>query len=140
MGWTWPWNAPEHDIYPSFTPDQARKTDVFSLGMLWLWLLFQDHFYEGCEGGEAEPLPMIAEWTKPCLAKKSDSDLLNFLDNLKREENLIPFSRHLLIMDKNLGKDYKLMLERFFCASLACDASSRALEIRDLMNLSKIYQ
>ncbi|RWA05249.1 hypothetical protein EKO27_g9853 [Xylaria grammica] len=37
---SWPWYAPEYDEYPSFTPQQAMGMDVFSFGMLSLWLIF----------------------------------------------------------------------------------------------------
>ena len=34
-----PWDAPEHH-YGEFTEHEAKKTDVFSFGMLCLWVLF----------------------------------------------------------------------------------------------------
>ena len=34
-----PWNAPEHH-FGEFTAQEAKKTDVYSFGMLCLWLLF----------------------------------------------------------------------------------------------------
>ena len=34
-----PWNAPEHH-FGGFIAQEAKKTDVYSFGMLCLWLLF----------------------------------------------------------------------------------------------------
>jgi len=34
-----PWNAPEHH-FGQFTVAEARKTDIYSFGMLCLWILF----------------------------------------------------------------------------------------------------
>jgi len=36
-----PWNAPEHH-FGEFTVGDAKKTDVYSFGMLCLWILFGD--------------------------------------------------------------------------------------------------
>ena len=40
-----PWNAPEHHL-GEFNAQEAKKTDVYSFGMLCLWLLFGNRLSE----------------------------------------------------------------------------------------------
>lgn len=40
-----PWNAPEVDrLNRQWTPSEAKQADLFSLGMLCLWILFESYF------------------------------------------------------------------------------------------------
>ncbi len=66
-----PWNAPEvHEWSSKFILDDARKTDVFSFGLICLWILFYNRF-----------LTFHAENTAPpndldCIKILRDRDLL----------------------------------------------------------------
>ena len=65
---------------------------------------------------------------------------LDCLDDLKREDKLVPFACLLLMIEKDVGEEKKLLLERLFRKSLASNASLRALSIRGLIDLSEFYQ
>ncbi|KEY65536.1 hypothetical protein S7711_10073 [Stachybotrys chartarum IBT 7711] len=99
-----PWNAPENDGRTrGWTPLQAVKSDLFCLGMLYLWLLF-----EPCLRG-----------TAPALQSRTE-------DSLRRMKGELPiYAQKLLASEISLDDDMRKILERFFNSSLMQDPEQR---------------
>ncbi|KAF2848273.1 kinase-like protein, partial [Plenodomus tracheiphilus IPT5] len=103
---TYPWNAPEHDC-GSFTPDQARKMDIFSLGMLCMWTLFEKHL------SNLTQLPQAAQWAT------------RIISNLKCEGRLIMLAQQLLRAEENLTEKTMQALDEFLSRSMLDDPNER---------------
>jgi hypothetical protein len=104
-------------------PAQARKMDVFSLGMLFLWLIFERYF------SKAEPLPKGAEWASSSFEYEGKNRLRDILEDLKKQDHLVQLSHQLLIAENDLDLDKKQRLKHFFTVSLASDSNSREADI-----------
>jgi serine/threonine protein kinase len=145
---SWPWSAPEHD-YDRLKPAQARKMDVFSFGMLCLWILF-----ERCLSGIV-PLPSEAHWAESYFQGKEKRDLSKrILEDLKQGDRLVMLAKQLvmaenelsndtkqgdrlvmlakqLVMAENeLSNDTKQVLQQFFSMSLACNPNQRETDLK----------
>ena len=57
LGGTYPWRAPELTSLDGVTHEQAKLTDLYSFGMLCLWVIFRNKLAE--MGEEAEPPPPV---------------------------------------------------------------------------------
>lgn len=129
-----PWNAPEGAFSEVILAD-ALKRDVFSFGMLFLWVLFE----KTLSGTIAFPeeldwvrdLPRGIEYHNP--AK-------NMLEDLKREQKLGLFVRLLLEKEEGLSRDVTQILQDLFENSLAEDPSLRAPDLVGLFGRLKLTQ
>jgi hypothetical protein len=121
---SWPWSAPEHD-YDRLKPAQARKMDVFSFGMLCLWILF-----EKCLSGIV-PLPSEAHWAESYFQGKEKRDLSKrILEDLKQGDRLVMLAKQLVMAENELSNDTKQVLQQFFRMSLACDPNQRETDLK----------
>jgi hypothetical protein len=94
------------------------KADLFSLGMLFLWLLF-----EPCLSGTA-PLPQGAEVADTGLAR----------DTLYREKRrLQTYARLLLASETALEEDERMALGEFFGLSLSEVPEQREMNLLELL-------
>lgn len=90
-----PWNAPEIDDNSStWTTSEAEKTDLYSFGMLCLWLLFG---------------PLI-----PGTKLELQGEVLQ-----EKKNKLPQYAQELLNSDRALGDEKKAALEEFFNSSLS---------------------
>lgn len=64
---SWPWYAPERTITPNFSLRDAKKTDVYSFGLVCLYTLFRHHF--GGPGEDSESI--LNEWKTSSFEHKS---------------------------------------------------------------------
>lgn len=125
---TSPWNAPEHHSN-WFKPAQARKMDLFSFGMLCLWLMFERYL-----SGIAK-LPQTVLWAEQYFQIKKEEDLsrkrlTNLLEDLKRGDKLALLAQQLVTAEQNLDDDKTQALMRFFKASLACEPGLREADLK----------
>lgn len=109
-----PWDAPE--FHHQVRPAQARKMDVFSFGMLCLWLLFEKYF------SGVKQLPEDASWVQCGLG------MPEILEELKRTKSLTQFANQLLMAEEEFVAEQKQHLEWFFNGSL-CDPASRDIDV-----------
>ncbi|KAI3322017.1 kinase-like domain-containing protein [Xylariaceae sp. AK1471] len=116
---SWPWYAPECDEYPDFTPLEARKTDVFSYGMLCLWFLTEARLSSS----------QLCFDTTPNVAKSP----LEFIARLKNQQLLLKLANKLLAEEAGIQAQSKLMLEKFFSSTLAYDPMSRCSSIQEAL-------
>jgi serine/threonine protein kinase len=121
-----PWNAPECDpLGLMIKPLQAFKMDVFSLGMLFLWLVFERYF---CG---SEPLPTDMQWAASSFEYQGEHRLRDILEDLKNKDCLALFARQLLAMESGLDVQQIKELNNFFSESLAFDPALREVDIED---------
>lgn len=81
-----PWHAPEyHDRH--FSPEEAKRTDIYSFGLVCFWLLFgtsgQLPFAPWMQYENAESISFEVNYEHPsileCLKKNEDDDLLKWI-------------------------------------------------------------
>jgi serine/threonine protein kinase len=108
------WNAPEHSNHGPWSLSQAIKADLFSLGMLFLWLLF-----EPCS-------PRRAMSSSPEVTDISPSRME---DNLgRRKRKLRAYAQELLAMTTTLEGKKKEAFRKFFDSSLNETPEQRHME------------
>lgn len=103
-----PWTAPEHHVR-YFTSQSAKVMDVYSFGMLCLWLLF-DNKSLGTEHFSFK----AAYW-------ENKEDLLVFWKNHK----LLNWAMQLVGDDASIGAEIKPSLASFFQSCLDPDTKKR---------------
>jgi hypothetical protein len=131
---SWPWNAPEHH-FNRFTPAQARKMDIFSFGMLCLWVMF-----EKCLSG-ITTLPQEALWAEQYFQNKDEKYLSKrVLESLKHKDKLVLLARQLVLAEQGLDDDKKHALQQFFSASLVCEPDERAAGLKQLFDCLVLHQ
>ncbi|KAJ6260092.1 hypothetical protein Dda_4313 [Drechslerella dactyloides] len=109
---SWPWNAPEVSNWESsFPTHEAKLTDVFSFGLLCLWLLFPGGLSE--VGVDVERPSRDAGW--------------------KRDGNLERIASSVVERQSQLSESRKTALTELFVSTLVTDANRRDLDIRGLM-------
>ncbi|ETS86985.1 hypothetical protein PFICI_00813 [Pestalotiopsis fici W106-1] len=126
---SWPWNAPELDEYPSFTPAQATTADVFSYGVLCFWFIFEKYL------SGVEPLPEVGEITGLNHGfENQDASWKNLADLRRNNINLVQLSEYLISSNKDLDAQSMSKLRRFFSATLAYDAMERGTDLSELLS------
>lgn len=116
-----PWNAPEVDDQDAtFSLTQAKMTDLYSFGILCLWLLFKDTplMNSTCLG----PIPEEKGYHKFFCIRK-----------LREDGELLVFVRARIDEITSLNKDQKSGLVSFFSLTLSDDPSSRILDLKKIM-------
>jgi len=108
------WNAPEHDDHHAllWTLQQATKADLFSLGMLYLWLLFEP---------DLSGLVSFLQDFKGVFLKSSSS-VENPLSKKKSELQLYACQ---LLAQTSLEESEKTLLGNFFESSLSLSPEER---------------
>ena len=83
-----PWNAPEHH-FGEFKVQEAKKTDVYSFGMLCLWILFGNRL-SNFQQTTADGVTGLISFDIPFFGR------LTLLECLKYEDILEGIANHLL--------------------------------------------
>jgi hypothetical protein len=110
-----PWNAPEHH-FTEFQVSEAKKTDVYSFGMLCLWVLL----------GAVQDQHYTAKFT---------FDISNGprtpLEQLKDDDELEHFANQLLDSAPLVGLDVKqrACLNEFFSLTVKLNPESRSSDL-----------
>ena len=132
MAISWPWNAPEHNrVSKMWTTSEAKKMDLFSFGILCLWILF-----EKVLSAPKSSVRQAAFWGAhevPCSLPVQSREILH---TFKVERTLPLLAQWLLDAETDLKNDERGALNEFF-ASILDEASER----RDMRagNLFKGY-
>ena len=103
-----PWDAPEyHDR--AFTLGNAKKADVYSFGLLCLWIIFHnDHLSSDLYSD----MPIISAFCG------SNSNIQSHLEALKQSGQLLDSVLHLISTKSNLTIDTQAILHEVFKRSL----------------------
>lgn len=119
---SWPWNAPEHH-YRGFTVFTAQKMDVYSFGLLVLWVLFFD-----------KPCVELDRFDRDEKIREPLNDP-KIMDQMKAKDELRAVSCQLIDTAPSLSPSQKADLRQFFLVTLAYDVQSRAADPGQLINL-----
>ena len=122
-----PWNAPEHH-FEGFEAHEAKKTDVYSFGMLCLWVLFGN-----C-------LPDLPQTTADGVTGLISFDVPFFpsrptlLECLKNEDRLV-YIANLLGSIPSLDAKYTIRLKEIFSLTLPHDPRKRTCDLAKVIGL-----
>jgi len=122
---SWPWYAPERKINYRFTLKDAKCTDVYSFGIVCLYVLFWNRFSEDCAG---TPQKRDGE-SRLCQWKDSSEGILS-----KAEEHLDKTVDELLPKTSASNESLKQSLRAFFQATLHDEPDSRNTDFQTLIN------
>ncbi|CAG9998450.1 unnamed protein product [Clonostachys byssicola] len=118
-----PWDAPEISSHPDFTLAEALKVDLFSYGMLCLWLLFEPQL-----SGVVSYPPSLA-YLETTVLNYSEYQSIGALSEVKTRCELSGFSKALLSIEQMLGTEHRDMLAEFFMCSLEQNPQLRATDV-----------
>lgn len=119
-----PWNAPEIH-HRGFSLARAKMADIYSFGLLCLWILFKD-----------DPLN-LEDITTPAACEN-----VNSLDQLIREKFLIAYLKKnnmmvgiadKLVQQSDLPTEDQLSLKKFFITMLSFDPEQRNCDLEELI-------
>ncbi|KAK3384638.1 hypothetical protein B0T24DRAFT_568008 [Lasiosphaeria ovina] len=113
-----PWTAPEHHTR-HFLASGARKMDIYSFGVVCLWLLF-----------EGIPLNSTAG-----LGADTTSSFKDVLMNRANGEGFLQLSLEVVGQDGRFSNATKGNLNQFFASTLAKDANKRNSDLNHLLHL-----
>jgi serine/threonine protein kinase len=116
-----PWNAPEHH-HREFLVSKAKKMDVYSFGVLCLWLLF-----------ERNSIP--SSYTRDIQKSERRPSFKNVLESRAGDESFSGLSFDLLSEDKHFDDDIKTRLGMFFACTLASDPNQRSDDFDSMLHL-----
>jgi serine/threonine protein kinase len=120
-----PWNAPEVDrLNREWTPSQAKQADLFSFGMLCVWLVFETYFSGSTKPPADVQLPVFISSTA---VEQTKLVLLQVKGKLQM---YIPY---LLAAEDNLDHQTIAALEKFLVSCLSKDPDERLAPIRELL-------
>ncbi|KAF2800340.1 kinase-like protein [Melanomma pulvis-pyrius CBS 109.77] len=124
-----PWNAPEHH-HRYFRPQDAKAMDVYSFGMLCLWLLF------GVESFETMPYSSTAANVTEVFSFKAQdwSGREDLLLSWKSNRPL-DWATKLVAEDGRLTAEIKERMTCFFQSSLRVDPDARVIDWQHLLGL-----
>jgi serine/threonine protein kinase len=125
---TEPWVAPEHQT--RCTPGQAWSMDIFSFGMLCLWVICEKYL------SAMVSLPEEGTWAKDYQHYLLDGNkcaILQFLGHLKRDNKLIPFAQHVIAADDDLTAEEAKTIWRFLNSSLIDDPHLRGNNLEEFL-------
>ena len=125
-----PWNAPEHH-FGEFKVHEAKKMDVYSFGMLCLWVLF---------GGRLSDFPQTTT------AADGVTELISFdappfrsgptlLERLKDEDRLEYIANHRLGSLPGLDVEYAIRLKEIFSMTLLHNPGKRTCDLARVIGL-----
>jgi serine/threonine protein kinase len=120
-----PWEAPEHH-YKGCTISEAKKMEVYSFGMLCLWVLFQEGFGKSLPG-----LIGAIQDERSLFSPISSENMMK----LKNEDRLRFLAGDLIRLLDDLNDRQKENLKMFFDSTLAVDPDRRIAEFEKLIQL-----
>ena len=116
-----PWNAPEHH-FGEFSVPEAKKTDVYSFGMLCLWVLF---------ASMPRP-PNVTQFTFD-ISTGPHTSLEDFKGNNKLEEIASQLIESVPLARMNAGR--RLSLNEFFSLTVPLNPEKRTSDLGKLIVL-----
>jgi serine/threonine protein kinase len=118
-----PWNAPEHH-FGEFKVSAAKKADVYSFGMLCLWLLFGS--VRVAQNG-TDSMPEIVSFD-------ASTGPRTWLECLKDEDKLQNLATQLLALTE-LNTELSIRLKEFFDMTIPLNPEKRTPDLGKLLHL-----
>ena len=124
-----PWNAPEHH-FGEFNVQEAKKTDVYSFGMLCLWLLFGNRLSDVPQT-TADGAARLVSFNVPFefLARPT------VLECLKEEDRLEYFANQLVESMPGLNVECRIHLKEIFRLTLPLNPGKRTCDLARVIGL-----
>ena len=122
-----PWNAPEHH-FGELAAHEAKKTDVYSFGMLCFWLLFGNRLSDipqTAADGTAE----FISFNAPLAGRRT------LLERLKYEDRAKDIANHLVESMPGLNVEYGIRLKEIFSLTLQLDPTKRTNDLAKVIGL-----
>ena len=123
-----PWNAPEHH-FGGFKADEAKKADVYSFGMLCLWVLFENRLSD-FQQSNPDGVTGLISFDVPSFRSRP-----TLLECLKNEGRLEYIANNLLGSMPNLDFNYAIRLKEIFSLALAHNPAKRASDLARVVGL-----
>ena len=123
-----PWNAPEHH-FGWFKANEAKKTDVYSFGMLCLWVLFGNRLSDFPQT-TADGITGLISFDVPSFRSRP-----TLLECLKNEDRLECLANHLLGSIPDLDAEYMICLKEIFSLTLPLNAGKRTGDLAGAVGL-----
>jgi len=121
-----PWNAPEHH-FGEFDALQAKKTDVYSFGMLCLWILFENSLRH---------IPQTsAEGATELISFNASPGPHTLLERLKDEDAVAHIANQLIESMSCLNTEHRIRLKEFFNLTLQYNPEKRSSDLGKLVAL-----
>ncbi len=129
---TRPWNGPEWH-HRGFTLSGAKKLDVYSFGMLCLWLLFKDTLYES----RHSCVSVLKDWDGVDLFTQHAETFSGriFLEELKANDQMPILTHELLTTKAGLSQELKGKLDKFFLLCLVREPIDRSPDFVEPLEL-----
>ena len=106
--------------------------DVFSVGMLFLWFIFEKYF---CGN---KTLPEEVNWATAYFNYEGQNRIQVDIEGLKQKQNLVPLAHHLLRAEDGIDEEQRRGLGRFFSTCLTIDPESRQSDIEEALKLLNV--
>jgi len=121
-----PWNAPEHH-FGEFTTHDAKQTDVYSFGMLCLWVV---------SGGA----PILQNNTEYTFAASTGPRTM--LEQLKYDDKLEQIANQLIdsIPPAEVNAEHRNCLKEFFSLAVPLNPAKRTSDLAKLVSLLRREQ
>ena len=123
-----PWNAPEHH-FGGFRAHEAKKTDVYSFGMLCFWVLFGSRLSDFPQT-TADGVTGLISFDVPYFRSG-----LTFLECLKNEDRLEHIANHLLGSMPGSNVECTIRLREIFSLTLPHDPGKRTCDLARVTGL-----
>ena len=123
-----PWNAPEHH-FGEFSVQEAKKTDVYSFGMLCLWLLFGNRLSDISQTTADGVAELISFDAPPFLSGPT------LLERLKDDSSLEHIAYHLVESMPGLDVEYRIRLKDIFSLALPHNPRKRPCDLARVIGL-----
>ena len=123
-----PWNAPEHH-FGGFKADKAKKTDVYSFGMLCLWVLFENRLSDFPQT-TADGVTGLISFDVPFFRSRP-----TLLECLKNEGRLEYIANNLLGSMPGLNAEFATHLKEIFSLALAHNPEKRTCHLARVIGL-----
>ena len=123
-----PWNAPEHH-FGGFKVQEAKKTDVYSFGMLCLWILFGNRLSDFPQT-TADGVTGLISFDVPYFLSGP-----TLLECLKYEDRLESIANHLLGSTPGLDVEYTIRLKEIFSLALPQNPGKRTCDLARVTGL-----
>jgi serine/threonine protein kinase len=120
-----PWNAPEHH-FGEFQPLEAKKADVYSLGMLCLWVLFGNHLSD---------IPQTTTGGTELISFDAPFGHLTLLEHLKDQDKVEHIAHQLMESIPGINDEYRIRLKKLFSLTLPLNPEQRTSDLGKLVGL-----
>ena len=130
-----PWNAPEHH-FGEFNVQDAKKTDVYSFGMLCLWILFGNRL-SNFQQTTADGVTEFISFDIPFIRSPP-----SLLERLKNEDRMEGIANNLLgsMPGLNVDSEYTIRLKDIFSLTLPHNPGKRTCNLERVIGLQVLSQ